>query len=73
MLSVGDQGCGIPEEDLARIKEPFFTTRREAGGIGLGLYIADSIVNEHRGSLTFKSTLGRCTEVVAAFPEENDK
>ena len=73
MLTVGDQGCGIPEEDLARIKEPFFTTRREAGGIGLGLYIADSIVNEHRGSLTFKSTLGRGTEVVAAFPEENDK
>jgi PAS domain S-box-containing protein len=73
LLTVRDQGCGIPEEDLSRIKEPFFTTRREAGGIGLGLYIAASIVNDHRGSLTFKSTLGRGTEVIAAFPEENAK
>ncbi len=73
LLTVRDQGCGISEGDLDRIKEPFFTTRREAGGIGLGLYIAASIVGEHRGSLTFKSTLGRGTEVIAAFPEENAK
>jgi PAS domain S-box-containing protein len=71
--TVRDQGCGIPDHDLARIKEPFFTTRKEAGGIGLGLYIADSIVNEHRGSLTLCSTVRRGTEVIVAFPVENAK
>ena len=56
---------------MSRIKEPFFTTRRESGGTGLGLYIVDSIIKEHRGELTFSSGSGRGTRAVVAFPEED--
>ena len=71
MLTVRDEGRGIPEEIMSRIKEPFFTTRRESGGTGLGLYIVDSIIKEHRGELTFSSGSGRGTRAVVAFPEED--
>ncbi|MBN2553532.1 MAG: PAS domain S-box protein, partial [Spirochaetales bacterium] len=72
-LSVRDQGCGIAEEDLPRITEPMFTKKRETGGIGLGLYITDSIVREHHGGLSFTSVEGSGTEVVAVFPAEEGK
>jgi PAS domain S-box-containing protein len=72
-LWVRDEGCGISEEDLLRITEPMFTTKRESGGIGLGLYITDSIVKEHRGSLHFASVPGRGTEVTVTFPVEEGK
>jgi PAS domain S-box-containing protein len=73
ILTVRDQGCGISEENLRRITEPMFTTKRETGGIGLGLYITDSIVREHRGTLRFTSVPGSGTEVVVTFPVEDSK
>jgi polar amino acid transport system substrate-binding protein len=72
-LAIRDQGCGISEEVLQRITEPMFTTKRETGGIGLGLYITDSIIKEHRGSLSFTSVPGSGTEVVVRFPVEDGK
>jgi PAS domain S-box-containing protein len=48
-FEVSDNGHGIPAEALERIFDPFFTTKSE--GIGLGLVIAKSIVEEHRGSI----------------------
>ncbi len=72
-LSVRDEGCGIPEEHLDEIKNPFFTTKFETYGIGLGLHIADTIVKEHRGSLDFLSKIGRGTEAVASFPAESNR
>ena len=73
LLRIRDQGCGISEEDLQRITEPMFTTKKESGGIGLGLYITDSIVREHRGTLRFASAPGRGTRVVVTFPTEGRK
>jgi C4-dicarboxylate-specific signal transduction histidine kinase len=73
LLTIRDQGCGISEEDLQRITEPMFTTKRESGGIGLGLYITDSIVKEHRGTLRFVSAPDRGTRVVVTFPGEGSK
>ena len=72
-LTIRDQGCGISEEELLRITELMYTTKRETGGIGLGLYITDSIVKEHRGSLAFASVPGSGTEVTVSFPVEESK
>jgi PAS domain S-box-containing protein len=70
LLKVCDQGCGIPEDQLGEIKRLFFTTKLEAGGTGLGLYVTDLIVQDHRGSLDFTSEVGKGTEVTVAFPAE---
>lgn len=51
VLCVRDEGLGIPDEDLPRIMDPFFTTKRDSGGTGLGLSICDTIVREHHGTL----------------------
>jgi len=51
-LRISDNGPGIPEADRARIFEPFFTSRRAAGGTGLGLPIARSLLASHGGTIT---------------------
>jgi PAS domain S-box-containing protein len=67
-LTVEDEGAGIPDEDLPRLADPFFTTRRESGGAGLGLAIASSIVSEHGGTIRFEPGPGRGTRVTVALP-----
>ncbi|MBN2310763.1 MAG: PAS domain S-box protein [Candidatus Hydrogenedentes bacterium] len=68
VLEVRDEGRGIPREDLGRIVDPFFTTRREIGGTGLGLSISSTIVQEHGGILVFDSEPGRGTTARVALP-----
>jgi polar amino acid transport system substrate-binding protein len=67
-IVVADEGVGIPAEDLARITEPFFTTRAENGGTGLGLSVTDRILRSFGGSMTFESTVGRGTTVTVRLP-----
>src|SRR5262245_27261919 len=50
-VSVRDTGCGIPEENLAKILDPFFTTKPVGQGTGLGLSIVRQIIDEHGGRL----------------------
>jgi signal transduction histidine kinase len=54
-ITIDDEGPGIPEQELARVLQPFYRVEasrsREGGGIGLGLAIAQSIVEAHRGEL----------------------
>ena len=61
-----DDGPGIPPEDLRRVGEPFFTTKR--GGTGLGLAIAQRIVERHGGVLTLESVAGRGTTARVLLP-----
>jgi len=68
LIEVADEGVGIPPEDLARITEPFFTTRRERGGTGLGLVVTERIVREHGGRLLFRSEVDRGTIATVALP-----
>ncbi len=68
VLEVQDEGIGIPPEHLHRITEPFFTTRRETGGTGLGLSVSAGIVKEHGGSLDFRSGAGQGTTVTLRLP-----
>jgi len=57
-LSVSDNGVGIPQEDLQRSFEPFFTTRGGLGGTGLGLPVTYGIVSDHGGMIEVESHLG---------------
>lgn len=68
LLEVEDEGVGIRPEDLPRVTEPFFTTRRTSGGTGLGLSVSAGIVKEHGGTLELRSTLGEGTTATLALP-----
>jgi len=80
-IEVSDTGCGIPENALPFLFEPFFSTKTDANGAGLGLSVTFGIVERHRGSIevdskinqgaTFRITLPRTPppESVAAEPE----
>ncbi|MBU0465105.1 MAG: PAS domain S-box protein, partial [Proteobacteria bacterium] len=63
-----DEGIGIPKENLKRIVDPFFTTKRDSGGTGLGLSISSTIVQELGGSLNIQSENGSGTIVRLEFP-----
>ena len=67
LLSVEDNGGGIPEEARGRIFTPFFTTRPAGQGTGLGLFISLRIVENHGGTLTFTSRPG-ATRFEVRFP-----
>jgi polar amino acid transport system substrate-binding protein len=67
-IEVHDQGHGIPQKVLQRIRDPFFTTKRQSGGTGLGLAIVDRIVDDHKGQLTFDSVVDQGTTVRVSLP-----
>ncbi|QQX83867.1 HAMP domain-containing histidine kinase [Cupriavidus necator] len=60
-VMVRDNGPGIPQENLARVFEPFFTTREVGQGLGLGLSISYAVVERHGGQLYAESELGQWT------------
>jgi len=68
VLEVRDEGVGISENNLAHIMEPFFTTRRESGGTGLGLSVSSRIVKSHGGRLEFSSRPGKGTTALLILP-----
>lgn len=71
-LVIRDRGCGIPEKDLARVKEPFYmadkSRSRSQGGSGLGLALGERIAKLHGAELTIASEEGVGTEVTVSFP-----
>jgi two-component system NtrC family sensor kinase len=57
-LSVIDTGCGIPEQDLRRVFDPFFTSKGVGEGTGLGLSVSHGIIKAHNGAIEVQSTVG---------------
>jgi len=70
-LTVRDDGCGMSEETLKHLFDPFFTTRQEQGGVGLGLAVARGIVTAHRGSIKAESAPGQGSVFTIILPVEN--
>ncbi|QOR66905.1 response regulator [Cytobacillus suaedae] len=66
ILQFCDQGCGIPEEYLSKIGQPFFTTKET--GTGLGLMVCKSIMDNHHGKMSIQSELGVGTTITLTFP-----
>lgn len=68
IISVKDNGPGIPEDVRDRIFEPFFTTKQEGPRTGLGLAIALGILEQHQGSIQVQSEPGKGTEFLLRLP-----
>jgi PAS domain S-box-containing protein len=68
VAEVADTGSGIPSEHLARIYDPFFTTKAIGRGTGLGLSISYGIVHEHEGTIRCDSAVGQGTRFILSFP-----
>jgi PAS domain S-box-containing protein len=68
VVTVQDRGVGISSGSLRFITDPFFTTRQDSGGVGLGLAIASGIVEEHGGRMTFDSEPGKGTTARVYLP-----
>jgi two-component system sensor histidine kinase RegB len=66
-IMVEDQGCGMTPEALARAAEPFFTGKEPGKGLGLGLYLAQTVAERFDGALTLQSEEGRGTRATLSF------
>jgi len=68
VISIADDGPGVPPENLSRIFDPFFTTKEAGSGTGLGLSICHGIVTEHGGQVYVKSQLGKGATILVELP-----
>jgi hypothetical protein len=69
-VEVADSGIGIAPDHLARIYDPFFTTKAPKKGTGLGLSVTYGIVREHGGTIEVESEMGRGTRFLIELPLE---
>jgi signal transduction histidine kinase len=72
-VTIADDGCGIPKDDIGHIFEPFFSTKTGQDGTGLGLSITYALVRELGGSISVNSFEGEGTVFTVNFPIEPGK
>jgi two-component system NtrC family sensor kinase len=70
-LIIKDTGQGVPEKDRCYLFDPFFTTK--AGGTGLGLSVAYSIIQKHNGRIELESELGKGASFIMSLPIQKEK
>lgn len=70
-ISISDTGCGIDQDEINRIFEPYFTTKTD--GHGLGMMICREIVKSHGGSISISSKKGEGTSVAISFPRKDKR
>ena len=68
IITITDTGCGIPAEDLPKVKEKFYKSNQKVNGSGIGLAVADEIVQLHKGKLDIESGVGVGTTVTITLP-----
>jgi len=66
LITIEDDGPGIPPERVPRIFDPFFTTKQK--GTGLGLATCHAIVSEHGGRIDLETEVGKGTKVMVRIP-----
>jgi signal transduction histidine kinase len=69
-ISIRDEGCGIPQEQLNKLGEPFFTTKNK--GTGLGLKVSYKIIQDHKGTITVRSKEGKGTTFEIMLPAQTE-
>jgi two-component system NtrC family sensor kinase len=69
-IAIIDTGCGIPDKDMPRIFDPFFTSKEVGKGTGLGLSVSHGIVRAHRGAIEVESKVGQGTTFRVFLPLE---
>jgi len=67
-LVIEDHGCGIPQQNLGRVFDPFFSTKDKDKGTGLGLSVSDGIVKSHGGTIILESEVNRYTRFTIMLP-----
>jgi two-component system NtrC family sensor kinase len=70
LIHIVDNGCGISEDTIELIYDPFYTTKEVGEGTGMGLSISYGIVNKYNGKINVTSVLGEGTEFTLQFPLE---
>ena len=68
IVKISDNGCGISNENISKLTDPFFTTKEPGKGTGLGLSITSKIVKDYKGTITFDSKEGEGTTVTITLP-----
>lgn len=68
LVKISDNGCGISNENISKLTDPFFTTKEPGKGTGLGLSITSKIVKDYKGTITFDSKEGEGTTVTITLP-----
>ncbi|MDB4335172.1 ATP-binding protein, partial [bacterium] len=68
VTTITDNGCGVSEENIQKITDPFFTTKAPGEGTGLGMSIVYSILKQHKGSIEYLSKIGQGTTVFINLP-----
>ena len=72
-IDIRDNGSGIAPQDIPHVFEPFYTTKRDSSGLGLGLSIVHGIIQNHKGKIDVESELGKGTTLSIIFPLNRDK
>ena len=72
-MEISDTGSGISPDDIDHIYEPFFSTKHDASGIGLGLAITHGIIENHKGKISVESEPGKGTTFSITFPLADNK
>ena len=73
LVRIRDSGSGIAPADLAKIYDPFFTTKGPDEGEGIGLFVVKQIVDKYDGAIEFESAVGGGTLCAIAFPVRQTK